>query len=221
MNEQKTTPKKKTFLKSIIFAVCLLAIAAVTVTCVFAANNWGRDLNQLDDGNSDNIQTDGGNADGNLFPLPDDEANAGNEPVASDEGFALPLEDMEIVTGYTFGKDATLGHYHFHSGIDISAEAGTEVTACMDGEIESIVTGDRLNGTTVTIAHADGIKTVYSYIDTAEGLEAGDTVERGQVIGTVSSDSGAEFALGPHLHFAVYEDGALSDPEDLLSLSQK
>ena len=80
---------------------------------------------------------------------------------------------------------------------------------------------DRLNGTTVTISHDNGLKTVYSFIDAAEGLEAGQSVERGEVIGTIAEANGAEMALGPHLHFAVYDDGELANPEDYLEIAKK
>lgn len=230
MTEQNSMPRKKVILRALLLGACLLVIAGVTVISVLAANNWGKGMPQLDEGN-DHIADGNNNGDNNDDVTPDDgndeddkDDTAGtddNKPVDAEEGFVLPVENIDIVTGYVFGKDATLGHYHFHSGLDFAAEAGTQVVACLDGTVESIVTGDRLNGTTVTIAHADGIKTVYSYIDAAEGLEVGHTVTRGQAIGTVAQANGAEFALGPHLHFAVYEGETTANPEDFLPITQK
>ena len=209
MNEQKRMTRKKLLTRALIIAACLMVIAAVTVTCVFAANDWGRNFSTVDKDDNTQIQN------------PDDDKDDDDQTGGDDQTFALPVSDIDIVTGYVFCKDVTLGHYHFHSGLDLAADAGTEVVSCLDGTVESIVVGDRLNGTTVTISHDNGLKTVYSFIDAAEGLEAGQSVERGEVIGTIAVANGEELAIGPHLHFAVYDDGELAIPEDYLEIAKK
>lgn len=221
MNEQRRMTRKKLLTRALIVSACLMVIAAVTVTCVFAANDWGRNLSTVDQDDKDEIKNPDDDKDEDNTPDDDDEQDDDDTPTSGETTFALPVSDVDIVTGYVFCKDVTLGHYHFHSGLDFAADAGTEVVSCLDGTIESIVVGDRLDGTTVTIAHDNGLKTVYSYIDAAEGLEAGQSVERGQAIGTVAEANGAELALGPHLHFAVYENGELTNPEDFLEIAEK
>ena len=226
MNEQKRMTRKKLLTRALLIAACLMVIAAVTVTCVFAANDWGRNFSTVDQDNNNQIQNPGKDDDdeqtgGGDQTDDNDDQTDDDKPTATDTTFALPVSDVDIVTGYVFCKDVTLGHYHFHSGLDLAADAGTEVVSCLDGTVESVVVGDRLNGTTVTISHDNGLKTVYSFIDAAEGLEAGQSVERGEVIGTVAEANGAEMALGPHLHFAVYEDGELANPEDYLEITEK
>ena len=218
--------RKKLLTRALIIAACLMVIAAVTVTCVFAANDWGRNFSTVDQDDNNQIQNPGKDDDdeqtgGGDQTDDNDDQTDDDKPTATDTTFALPVSDVDIVTGYVFCKDVTLGHYHFHSGLDLAADAGTEVVSCLDGTVESVVVGDRLNGTTVTISHDNGLKTVYSFIDAAEGLEAGQSVERGEVIGTVAEANGAEMALGPHLHFAVYEDGELANPEDYLEITEK
>lgn len=217
MNEQKRMSRKKLLTRALIIAACLMVIAAVTVTCVFAANDWGRGFSTIDQDDNDEIK----NPDDDKDDEDDNDDDDDDKPTAGDTTFALPVSDIEVVTGYVFCQDATLGHYHFHSGLDLAAEVGTEVVSCLDGTVESVVVGDRLNGTTVTISHDNGIKTVYSYIDAAEGLKAGQKVERGEVIGKIAEANGAELAIGPHLHFAVYEDGELANPEDFLEITEK
>ena len=226
MNEQKRMTRKKLLTRALLIAACLMVIAAVTVTCVFAANDWGRNFSTVDQDDNNQIQNPGKDDDdeqtgGGDQTDDNDDQTDDDKPTATDTTFALPVSDVDIVTGYVFCKDVTLGHYHFHSGLDLAADAGTEVVSCLDGTVESVVVGDRLNGTTVTISHDNGLKTVYSFIDAAEGLEAGQSVERGEVIGTVAEANGAEMALGPHLHFAVYEDGELANPEDYLEITEK
>lgn len=225
MNEQKRMTRKKLLTRALLIAACLMVIAAVTVTCVFAANDWGRNFSTVDQDDNNQIQNPGKDDDdeqtGGDQTDDNDDQTDDDKPIATDTTFALPVSDVDIVTGYVFCKDVTLGHYHFHSGLDLAADAGTQVVSCLDGTVESVVVGDRLNGTTVTISHDNGLKTVYSFIDAAEGLKAGQSVERGEVIGTVAEANGAEMALGPHLHFAVYEDGELANPEDYLEITEK
>ena len=225
MNEQKRMTRKKLLTRALLIAACLMVIAAVTVTCVFAANDWGRNFSTVDQDDNNQIQNPGKDDDdeqtGGDQTDDNDDQTDNDKPTATDTTFALPVSDVDIVTGYVFCKDVTLGHYHFHSGLDLAADAGTEVVSCLDGTVESVVVGDRLNGTTVTISHDNGLKTVYSFIDAAEGLKAGQSVERGEVIGTVAEANGAEMALGPHLHFAVYDDGELANPEDYLEIAKK
>ena len=224
MSEQKKTDKRKILTRTLILAACILVIAAITVTIIFAVNGWGNSDIHIDSGthqpdNSDDKPGENGDNGGN-----DDEGdNKGDKdkPTANPDEFASPVASVDIATGFDFGKDATLGHWHFHTGLDMLAEAGTEVVACLDGTVEKIVVGDQLDGTSVTIAHANGIKTVYTFIEAKDGLKEGDKISRGQVIGTVAEANGSEYELGSHLHFEVYNNGELADPTDYLTGSIK
>jgi murein DD-endopeptidase MepM/ murein hydrolase activator NlpD len=67
-------------------------------------------------------------------------------------------------------------------------------------------------GKSVFIDHGDGLITMYFHLDRLL-VEKGDTVARGQRIGTVGSSGRA---TGPHLHFGVRWRGARIDPLLLL-----
>ena len=219
MSEQKKTNKRKILTRTLILAACILVIAAITVTIVFAANNWGHRDVLIDSGitQPDNPgDNPGGNMGGNNDDKKDDD-----KPTSSPDTFVSPVAVVDIATGYDFGKDATLGHWHFHTGLDMMAEAGTSVFACLDGTVEKIVVGDQLDGTSVTISHANGLKTVYTFIEAKNGLKEGDKVTRGQVIGTVAEANGSEYLLGSHLHFEVFKNGEWADPTDYLNGSAK
>ena len=71
------------------------------------------------------------------------------------------------------------------------------------------------------IDHGDGVKTVYEFVEAKEGLKAGDRVERGDVIATVSAPTGNEYKDGAHLHFEVMENGTAVDPSEYLTLEEK
>lgn len=129
-----------------------------------------------------------------------------------------PVEG-EVVTAYSMDKllyNETMRDWRTHDGIDIAAEAGTAVVAAKAGTVESVA-ADPVMGMTVTVRHEDKWETVYSSLTDAPEVEAGDEVSAGQVIGFVGETAASESALGPHLHFAVLNDGAPSDPEAFLS----
>lgn len=113
----------------------------------------------------------------------------------------------------------TLGIYTGHMGIDFAADAGTNVVAVYDGTIESVTTS-YLQGTTVTIDHGNGLKSVYNSIEAAENLTEGKAVKKGDVIGAVSDNNRQEYKDGAHLHFEVIENGEKIDPETYLLSSE-
>lgn len=231
MNEEKKKNKKKVLTFYLVLAACILVIAAITVTTIFAVNDWGQSDIVIDNGNDNTTVIDSGDTDNSADDgsdtadaptvTPDDSSDGGDEPVSTDDTFAMPVTNVNLVTSYEFGKDVTLGHYHFHTGLDLAADAGTEVMACLDGTVTAITEADGLDGATVTLSHDDGLTTVYTFVDKVEGLEVGDSVKRGEVIGTVSEACGKEYKVGAHLHFEVFKNGELTDPEEYLDVSTK
>ena len=107
--------------------------------------------------------------------------------------------------------DVTMRDWRTHDGIDILAQQGAEVTAAHAGTVESIVSDDLL-GTTVTVDHGDGAKTVYANLDPAAAVSVGDWVEPGAVIGRVGSTALGEVSQSSHLRFAIIVNGAPADP---------
>ena len=105
----------------------------------------------------------------------------------------------------------TLEEWTTHSGIDIKANKTTIVVASEKGIVESIKTDPRY-GLTITIAHTNGFKSIYSNLLTTEFVSEGETVEKGQTIATVGESSSFEIADEPHLHFEIYKDGTQVNP---------
>jgi murein DD-endopeptidase MepM/ murein hydrolase activator NlpD len=116
----------------------------------------------------------------------------------------------------------------WHEGIDFPADRGTPVQAAGSGTVirvdrdfvdwdpdslaaaldAAIALGytpeetlDRIRGRQVWIDHGRQIVTRYAHLDSVADLFVGESVQRGQLIGTVGS-SGFEEG-GPHLHFEV------------------
>jgi len=133
--------------------------------------------------------------------------------VVKDPEFSMPVEG-EIMRG--FAKDSliysdTLEEWVTHLGIDIKAERTTVVKASEKGTITSIKNDPRY-GLTVVIEHVNGFKTVYSNLLTSEFITEGETVEKGQSLGTVGNSAAFEIVDEPHLHFEIIKDGENVDP---------
>ena len=127
--------------------------------------------------------------------------------------FAMPVEG-EIVRG--FAKDSlvyskTLQEWIVHQAIDIKSNSRDVVKASAEGTVTAIKNDPRY-GLTVIIEHANGFKTVYSNLLTAEFVVEGEQVKQGQTIGTIGSSATFEIADEPHLHFEMLKDAIYVDP---------
>lgn len=94
-----------------------------------------------------------------------------------------------------------------HSGLDVAVPTGTPIRAPADGVV-TLVDDFYFNGKTVFVDHGQSFVSMVCHLDRA-GVEAGQTVRRGEVLGH-SGSSGR--ATGPHLHWSVYLNGAAVDP---------
>ena len=152
-----------------------------------------------------------------------DDETAAEEKSAKNDTEAEPTTWVRPVVGDTVREhslevlkyDVTLADWRTHDGVDIAAEQGTVVRAAADGTVESI-TKDDMYGTTVTIAHNGGLKTVYSNLEDTPTVKEGDTVCAGDVIGSVGISAICEIGEGTHLHFAMSKNGESVNPMDYL-----
>lgn len=219
-NKQGETPvkvKRRSLYYILLSACALVVAAAITLTVVFFPQPGDSQLDNNDppienpDDNDDDKDDD------------DDDDEDPGESGGTEIVFSLPVSGATVSTGYTFWYNSTLNRYNLHTGVDFKAEAGTSVTAAYAGTVES-VTQTLLEGGKVVIDHGNGLKTEYASIDVSESLRAGDKVEQGDVLGTVSAAAdamGNEYNEGAHLHFEVVEDGESIDPVAYLDLSEK
>ena len=111
----------------------------------------------------------------------------------------------------------TTRDWRVHNGIDIAAEAGTQVLAAADGTVYTVYE-DPAMGTTVVIRHQDGYVTKYASLAQEVLVSAGQTVKAGQPIGTVGCTALLETAIGEHVHFSVTCNDAPIDPEQFFQL---
>jgi murein DD-endopeptidase MepM/ murein hydrolase activator NlpD len=78
-----------------------------------------------------------------------------------------------------------------------------------------------LHGTTITIDHGNGLKTIYNSLEDGELVTVGGQVKQGEVIGAVSVTNKQEYKEGAHLHFEVYENDVNIDPAKYLVYEEK
>jgi len=130
-------------------------------------------------------------------------------PVAGQEVFGYSME--------TLSYNQTTRDWRTHNGVDIAAEAGTQVVAAADGEVYTVYEDDTL-GCTVVIRHQGGYTTHYSSLSQELLVKPGDMVTMGQPIGTVGSTALVETVLGPHVHFSVTWQDQPMDPADFLAM---
>lgn len=145
----------------------------------------------------------------------DKNTNINNETITNEVilDFCMPVEG-EISKEFALESllySETLQEWTVHTGIDIKADKTTVVKSAEAGMIKSIKNDPRY-GLTVVIEHADGFKTIYSNLLTAEFIVEGEKVEKGQSIGTVGNTAAFEIADTAHLHFEMMKDSNHVDP---------
>lgn len=95
-----------------------------------------------------------------------------------------------------------------HTGLDFTADIGTEIYASGDGVIEEIDSKLSGYGHHVIIKHGFGFESLYAHMSKVI-VKKGEKVKRGQVIGYVGN-TGA--STGPHLHYEVIRNGEKVNP---------
>ncbi|MGE4017656.1 MAG: M23 family metallopeptidase [Cyclobacteriaceae bacterium] len=124
-----------------------------------------------------------------------------------------PVEGFQIdhlVSGFgTRINPFHKGNYH-HDGVDIAAPRGTNVLAAAPGRVVLAKNSDLLAGfgNFVEIDHGQGFVTRYAHLEAIQ-VKVGQSIAKGQVIGTVGKSGGA---IAPHLHYEVIKDNTNVNP---------
>ena len=220
MNEQNERDKKKKVRMNsekrfYLFTAIGCALAMIAIVVIAVAVSGGGDVQNVGGVNSNQSsvqENSSGNHQGDI---------GGDEPVVKPEGMVMPVESTSVLNEYGFYHNTTLGTYYHHVGMDFAAEVGAQVLAVDDGVVESISRDDLLEGTQIVVAHENGVKSVYRFVEESQTLKVGDRVERGEVIATVAEANGNEYKDGAHLHFEMLVDGENVDPSTYLTLEEK
>lgn len=139
------------------------------------------------------------------------------KPTVGKMATCTPVEG-EILAPYAMeclSYNETTRDWRVHNGIDIAADAGTEVQAAADGQVYTVYDDDRM-GMTVVIRHENGYTTKYASLADEVNVAAGDTVRMGDTIGCVGTSAMTEQVLGDHVHFSVTKNDEPVDPDAFL-----
>lgn len=216
-------PRKVKIIYAVVIGV--LCVTAVVIGIVSAMN---RTPDTPDDNPTANLPTDGEgeeNEGGDGTPGGDstDEGEKEEEKTPEKLTFTSPVVG-EVVKGHSIDTPVfsdTLQEWRVHTGIDISADEGTEVRAAADGTVTKVYS-DPLLGKTVEITHDGGIVSLYSNLASADiAVKEGDAVKSGALLGYVGDTSLSELADEAHLHFAIKVEGVSVNPLDYISEDSK
>jgi len=121
--------------------------------------------------------------------------------------YAVPVMGP-VSSSFGFRRHPIEGTTRFHFGTDIAVSTGTPFGAFAAGQVMAAGYGHGF-GLYILIDHGDGVKTRYAHCS-ALYVQAGDWVEKGEIIGRVGYTGNA---TGPHLHFELMRDGMFLNPE--------
>ncbi|WP_286731452.1 M23 family metallopeptidase [Acinetobacter sp. UBA1297] len=104
----------------------------------------------------------------------------------------------------TWGVSRSKGRTH--EGIDIMSPRGTKVYSATEGLIADL-RNNNLGGKVIWILGPGGSWHYYAHLDGHKrGLEVGDYIKKGQLIGYVGNTGNARHTA-PHLHYGIYLQG--------------
>ncbi|MDE5897344.1 MAG: M23 family metallopeptidase [Clostridia bacterium] len=216
MKEQKTKSKKR-ILYYLILAVSVLLLAAATVLTVYFVSGQSNDVLEKPPVNDPANPDDPNKPDNPDDPnQPDNPDNPDDKPTGGDnvEKYVAPIANVKYSLEYgEIYTNQTLGWSYRHNALDFAADAGTEVYAMADGEVETVSYNDK-TGNYIVVNHGDGLRTLYRFVEPVKGLGKGAEVKKGAVIGTVAEAYGSEYKDGTHLHFEVSVNNVAKNPAD-------
>lgn len=136
---------------------------------------------------------------------------SGGYTLAVNSGPALgfPASDSKAYIGSVWGDDRDGGKRR-HEGIDIFAKKGSPAVAAADGYVTGVREGG-IGGKVVWLRPEGKNYTLYyAHLD-SQLVQEGQTVRRGEVLGTVGNTGNAKYTPA-HLHFGIYTFGGPVDP---------
>lgn len=128
---------------------------------------------------------------------------------------------VKVVSGYydytadsTSQEDSILYYgdtYMQNSGIDYASGSEFEIVSILDGTVVEVI-DDEVMGKTVKIKHSNDLISVYQSMGNVD-VSVNDTVGQGTIIG-ISGENNISRDLGNHLHFELYYQGAVVNPDN-------
>lgn len=206
------------FKRNIYFVLIIVCVLAIGTMITIAAVNGSKDKDPSDptiNGGIDDDDDVNGDKD-------DDDDDDDNKDETKTFALGTILKEYTIDIGFSNTElvfNPTMQHWATHEGLDMKAQAGSEVYCPFDGKVKSVDT-DTFYGTTVVITHDGGYETTYRLLDEVS-LTAGSNIKEGDKIGVISDSALAEIAQGAHLHLELTKDGVRVDPAEYMQEGDK
>jgi murein DD-endopeptidase MepM/ murein hydrolase activator NlpD len=120
-----------------------------------------------------------------------------------------PVNNAIMRSGFGPRRHPILGFVRMHTGVDWATAYGTPIFASGNGVVE-VAGWEGGYGKYVKLKHNNGYETAYGHMSAfAKGLEVGQRVRQGQVIGFVGSTGQS---TGAHVHYEILVNGRFVDP---------
>ena len=129
----------------------------------------------------------------------------------NNETYQWPLAENVVTSEFGYRTDAVPNQ---HDGLDLRAAKGTPVYAMADGKVtlaDLEYEGSASKSSYLIIDGTDGYQQRYLHMDTF-AVEAGDTVKKGQYLGTTGDKKDME----EHLHIEIRKGNEKIDPRTIL-----
>lgn len=120
--------------------------------------------------------------------------------------YCAPVQGV-LSSDFGYREHPTEGEERFHYGVDLAADAGTEVVCFADGTVTAVGESSSY-GRYCVVAHEGGYSTLYAHCSRIT-VNSGAAVNRGQKIAEVGETG---IATGPHLHFELQCQGIYLNP---------
>lgn len=191
---------------SVVALVCLLSYA-VTKSMTVAEDKMQDNLEYV----SYEILTD------NVMPVVKEETENKTPSIVR------PYEDKTVEIGKSYydyqaeasnQEDSIIYYentYIQNTGVDYTSKEIFQVRSIADGKVISVTTDD-IVGTTVKIQHPNEMISVYQSIKDVK-VKENEQITQGQIFAT-SGTNNINSDLGNHLHFELYKENILVNPED-------
>ena len=118
-----------------------------------------------------------------------------------------------VASGFGRRIDPVYHTGRMHQGMDFTAPVGTDVYATGNGRVVS-AEWEQGYGNSIKIDHGFGYETFYAHLS-ALHVRAGQSVTRGEIIGTVGNTGKS---TGPHLPYEVHQKGVPVNPQNFYFL---
>lgn len=124
-------------------------------------------------------------------------------------------ETLDVFSIDALVYNDTTRDWRTHDGIDIAATIGDDVVCARKGQVSEVFADNSL-GQVVVVSHADGYTTWYANLAEDVAVTVGQSVDAGELLGTIGTSAACELAEDAHLHFAVYHNDEAVSPDAFL-----